>query len=271
MALAPNAVVDGPERSPLPYGLFSALTFRTEGEGRWQAGATYEVQSCEPAMGVPEYACDPTGEDGRPTKDLDAGPFFEKSRPFTVYGRFSCAPVGYTPEEGAGRAEADLLAKEERRVEQALWTGDLFLPEAETVYLNGADAEAISDAAVSAEEGVARAEAWLGDNLGGLGIMHISRYLATRLVHAGLVEVKGNRLQTKLGTQVVAGSGYSSETDTIVTTGQMFAYRTSVFAPMDAATDTFDTRRNLLQYVAERTYLIGFDTCGHGQLPVTFT
>lgn len=270
MALAPNAVVDGPERSPLPFGLFSSLTFRTEGGGRWQTGATYEVQSCEPVMGLPEYDCDPAGE-GQPPKDLDAGPFFEKARPFTVYGRFSCAPVGYTPEEGATRAEADLLAKEERRVEQALWTGDLFLPDAETVYLNSAEVEAISSTPVAVEEGVARAEAWLADNLGGLGIMHMSRYLATRLVHAGLVEVKGTRLQTKLGTPVVAGSGYSSETDTIVTTGQMFGYRTSVFAPMDAATDTFDTRRNLLQYVAERTYLIGFDTCGHGQVPVTFT
>ena len=42
----------------------------------------------------------------------------------------------------------------------------------------------------------------------------------------------------------------------------MFGYRSEVFTPSATGGDLFDPRRNDLYAVAERTYLLGFDTCG---------
>jgi len=267
--IAPPAVVTGAARAPLPYGLFSVLSPREAGmtADRWENGVTFEALTCEPVMGIGQPQCDPEETVGLP-KTLDAaGNEIGAASPFTVYGHFSCAPVGWTPEAAQGRASAHLLAREEARVEQALWTGDLGntpnLVTDVTVLAGGA--------ALPLGSGIAALENWLATSYGSLGVIHVTRAAALELLRDGYIEARNGRLETVLGTPVVAGAGYDGSGPTAPGEGQawayatpaLFGYRSEVFTSSSLAGDLLDRGVNTLYAVAERTYLLGFDPCGH--------
>ena len=255
MAVAPAAWIDAPARMPLPYGLFSVVAF-TEGAGRWANGAEWDAGTCAPARGIGDPSCDPEDETEGLPKNLTYDPSTGSASPFTVYGVWACSPVGTTPAQAEEKARQHLLAREEARVEQALWTGDL----GNTPNLDALAGTPPTAASLAA--GVGLVEATLAAGYGSAGVLHMSRALASELLTAGGAETSGGRLRTKLGTPIVAGSGYPVADRRVIGTAPVFGYRSEVFAPSATPGDLFDPRRNDLYAVAERTYLLGFDTCG---------
>lgn len=273
MSFAPAAVVEGQPRTALPFGLFSVLSPRPEGDGRWQNGIEWEALTCEPAGGI-ATDCDPETPDIGLPKDFVGGNTNGEASPFTVYGSYSCTPAGrpslaYAQE----RATEHLLAREEARVEQALWTGDL----ANGGFATGA---ASVGTGLSIVRAVAALEGWLATNYGSLGVIHMTRETALIAVKEGVVEKVGNRLVTKIGTPVVAGAGYTGTgpdgaapadgATFIYATPALLGYRSEVFAGADPVAAGFDRTSNDLYAVAERTYVVGFDPCGSAVAGVTF-
>lgn len=264
--IAPAALVTGAPRQPLPFGLFSSFSIRPEGAGRWQSGVKWEVGTCEGADGIGAPWCPPDEDTiiGLP-KDLDPrnAPDGEAS-PFTIYGHYACSALSNSFAEAQRLANENLIQREEARVEQALWTGDLGnVPNFSGAngYPAPTDVGVYSDALAA----LASIEQWIADEYGSLGVIHMSRRNAVLLTK--YLESRGGRLYTKaLQTPVVAGAGYDSEA--IIGTPALFGYRSEVFDSSARPGDLMDRGNNDMVAVAERTYVIGFDPCGVGKVTV---
>ena len=370
--VAPAALVQGVARTPLPYGLFSQLTFRPGAGDRWETGVQWETITCEPIDRLGAFTCvSPVNEvqritiTGAPTggsftltykghttapiaynasaaqvasalslitadtftasggalpgsfvvitftgyaenkpqlvatgsltggtspavavttttagveqgvtasglpKSLDIGSgAVEAASPFSVYGSWSCAPVGFDPTRAFDLASAHLLAREEQGVEQALWTGDL--GNVPNFQAEDTDSALVNSTAASVVRQLAWLEANMGAAYGSAFMIHLTRDAALIGLQLGAIVATGNRLTTKLGTPVVAGSGYKGNVGpSTPSAGQVYAYatppvfgyRSEVIRPSDGSWDLFDRDVNQLTAVAERVYLLGFDTC----------
>lgn len=265
MASAPALIVEGIARQPLPYGLFSVLTPRSSGDDHWQNGIQWETLGCAPVSGIGDPQCDPAVTTGLP-KNLDNGAGdLGEATPFTVYGVYTCNPVGHTLDYAQQRATEHLLAREEARVEQALWTGDLD---------NGGFAAGATEAGtgMSLARAVARIDEWLAVNYGSQGVIHMTREAALLGLSELALTVKGNSLVTALGTPVVAGAGYPGtgpagqapavNTTYLYGTPALSGYRSEVFPAVTPVAAGLDRGTNDLHAVAERTYVVGYDPCG---------
>lgn len=217
--------------------------------------------------GTAEVAPAGTGAYGLP-KVLTGAPEDGVASPFTVYGHFSCSPVGWTPAEAQDFAGRHLLAREEARVERALWTGDL----GNVPALQGAGTTDVSVAAAKLEESVGLLENYLATNYGSQGVIHMTRQAALVGLGLSVLTTSGGRLLTALGTPVVAGAGYpgtgpvgqvaAASTSWVYATPALFGYRSEVFTSSNRPGDLLDRATNDLYAVAERSYLLGFDPCG---------
>lgn len=269
MATAPRLSVEPIARQPLPHGLFSVLPFRDTTDDHWQNGVEWEALPCAPIGGLGESVCGPYDEEeeaegnqiGLP-KQIETGAAIPgEASEFTVYADYLCNPVGRTIEYANARAAERLLAREESRVEQALWTGDLGnLP-------NLTDAVPVTVTAGTSDAdllGVLEQEA--ARSYGAVGVIHMTRALASRLVKTANLTVTGQRLTTPLGTPVVAGAGYGgadgNDWQVAYATPALVAYRSEVFAPSSIPGDLLDRSTNTLAGLAERSYVIGWDDCG---------
>lgn len=270
--LTPPAAVVGAVRQPLPYGLFSTLSLRAAGADRWESGVTWEPETCSKADGIQQLQV--TGGAigttiGLPktlTKNLTLPSSQPAASAFTIYGHFNASPVGWTVDEARARAVSHLQNREEARVEQAFWTGDLV----NTPTLQGATVIGVGTTDVVG--GLGLLESYIASNYGSLGVIHMTRASATALLARYALEAKGGRLTTLLGTPVAAGSGYpgtspagvaaAAGTQWMYVTPAMFGYRSEIFDSSNVAGDLFDRGLNNLYAVAERSYLLGFDPCG---------
>jgi len=266
MTVSPVATVAGATRQPLPYGLFSVLTFR-EGDGspRWLNNIDFESLDCTDLGGTSGPACvgEPTGFPRTFTSAYADG----EASAFTIYGTHVCSPIGQSFTESEQFALERLYAFEERRVEQAFWTGDLgntpSLQDAGTTTLATGTAQ---DPAV----GLGMLEQFIAETYGALGTIHMTRQAATYLEDH--LNGSGRVLTTKLGTPVVAGSGYpgtgpagqavTGAAQWIYATPALFGHRTSAAVTTGRPGDLLDRAVNDLYSVAERSYLLGFDPCG---------
>lgn len=259
--------VEGIARQALPFGLFSVLTPRASADDHWQAdGIEWETLGCAPASGIGQ----PCDDDviGLPKNLTDSGAAggTAEATPFTVYGSYNCSPVGHPLQYAQDRATEHLLAREEARVEQALWTGDL--------GNDGFAAEAVNagSGAVSLVRALAQLEQWLAVHYGSQGVIHMTREAALLAAEDRGLTVKGNTLTTRLGTPVVAGAGYpgtgptgqnpAAGTTYLYATPALVGYRSEVFPGVDPVGAGLDRSSNDLHAVAERTYVIGYDPCG---------
>jgi hypothetical protein len=267
--IAPAALVQGAQRLPLPYGLFSALTLRSSAD-RWEAGVEWERLICDPVGGIGGWQVPPTATTGLPKSLPRNGQGSGEATPFTVYGHFNCSPVGYTPAEAQARAEAHLLAREEQRVERAVWTGDLGNEP------NFKDADNLTTtAAVDPITAIELLEEWSVLKYGALAVLHMTRPVALHLLSLDVLEVKGSRIQSRIGTPVVAGGGYTGAGPTggtaptagqswVYITPPLFYYRSEVMTSSNNQGDLLDRGVNNLYAIAERSYLVGYDPCGVG-------
>lgn len=257
MAITPPALVMGAPRTPLPFGLFSAVPFRENSADRWEGGIQFESIGCPGDLkGVGALDCD-NGETVGLPKDLDeGGQVVSTADPFIVYETYQCTPIGNTLEHAQDIARQRLEAREEMRVEQALSTG------AFGQSPNFAEEDAVTELGVagSLREALAAIEQIVATEYGSQGILHMSRYTAMMAIGYKLLEANGQRLRTKLGTPVIAGTGYTF--DGIYATPAMFGYRSEVLPSSNRAGDLLDRSSNDLYGIAERNYLLAMDDCG---------
>lgn len=255
--LAPPALVTGPARTPLAYGLGSAFAWRNG--DRWEAGVTWDAASCDPVSGRGGPACAPPAIVGLP-KVLDTKPLqIGTAVSFVVYGDAVCSPIGGGWEMVQDAANAHLYGREEARAEQALWSGDL----GNTPNLSGANGYPAPITAGTHDavwQALAAVDLGIAVQYGSLGTAHMSVRTASLLLSKGALDSRGGRLFTKYGHSVVAGAGYPDE-GTIIGTGAMFGYRSEVFTSSTRDGDLLNRDNNDLYAIAERTYVIGFDPC----------
>src|SRR5437764_122572 len=117
--IAPPALVTGAARAPIPYGLFSAVPIRTGSADRLEAGVEFEVDPAGPVGGIGTVNgnWDPADVVGYPKELTRNSQGVSQASPFTVYGRFACAPFGIGDVEAQRRATLNLTTHEEARVE----------------------------------------------------------------------------------------------------------------------------------------------------------
>ena len=255
--MSPEIEVEAPTRRPLPFGLFSAATERTE-DRRWSNGVEWMGAGC----GLP-FATGDVCEDDVSFESAEKGTIGEAT-PFTVYAPFECSPVAWTAESAIGRARERMVAGEEQTVERVLMTGAV----GNTPSLQ-ADAETITTAPLSPVRLLARLEQWLADNYAAQGVLHLTREAGSVFASQGLIRESGSRMLTRLGTPVAVGGGYVNQSPdgTEAEDGQFWAYMSPAVIYYQGAvgSDTataLDKRRNDLLATAFRSYVVGYDSCG---------
>ena len=146
----------------------------------------------------------------------------------------------YTDAEMYARASSMLQAGEQHAVETALW--DALVTNAGA----GTGATGLVDT-------LARAEAAVAAAYGGSPVVHLSRYNASRLGTTN-ARVEGTKLRTALGTDVVAGGGYDTDSLVIVT-GPIVMTR----GPIKNLGIAHNRDENSHAAIVERSYTIGWD------------
>lgn len=275
--IAPRTLVEAPPILPLAHGLFSAVAdFRG---GRFETGVEWEHRGGTDIIdGFSAIEADYGDMVGIP-KDVGgySVPADTDALPFSVYAEWLGSPISFSPADAQAKANERLAKWEQTRVEQAFWTGDL----KNTPNLKGANGSVAPTVltALKATFGGAMGalEDWLGSISQG-GVIHMTRGLAMIGLDDGVLEVKNGRLQTELGTQVVAGAGYpgtapqgngSVATTWAYATPAIIGYRSEAFGPSDRDGDLLTRSTNDLHAIAERTYLLAFDQVGVGAVEVT--
>jgi hypothetical protein len=215
-------------------------------------------------FGLPKTLTGGTGDSGLAT-------------PFTVYGHYACSPIGRSLSAAQDLATAHLMEREEARVEQAFWTGDL--SNVPNLVGSATDITPVGGSP-NAAGGVALLEQFIATNYGSLGVIHMTRAAATMALADDVLTTSGSRLTTKLGTPVAAGAGYPgtgpqgevpAEAATwMYASPALFGYRSEVFTSSARPGDLLALGTNDLTAIAERSYLIGFDPCGVAAVLVEF-
>jgi len=284
MPIAPPAVVVGAARVPLPFGLFSTFSYRPASADRWEAGISWESINCDPADGIGLFDwCTPASTVGLPKDFTHETPGDRVATPFTVYGNFKCSPVGYPGDMAQARATEHLEAREEARVENAFWTGNLGnVPNLAGVGMDaGSSVELFGGLSAKPGRALGLLEDYNAAEYGSLGIIHMTRGVATLLISLHLLEPRGGRLVTQLGTPVSAGAGYPgtgvageappANQSWAFVSPAVFGYRSEIFTSSNRPGDLLNRNTNDLYAVAERNYLLGFDPCGVGAVLIDLT
>lgn len=243
--LMPAVEVTAPTTVPYPFGIFSVPPAAVPTGGRFESGVWWPTIGCGQAVGITHGKCNV--DDAVPEKDANVLCGYASAAAFTVYARSDESLGGSSIEEKKERARQLLLSGEQFAVERGLWA--LLL-----------DATTTEDAtADSIVEALALAEQYIAMAYGGTPTIHASRYAATNLGFAGGLRVTGAKLLSTLGSQIIAGGGYSDDdlTDpvSVIATGSIVLLRGEVMY----LGDHIDPQSNEISAVYERTYVVGWD------------
>lgn len=259
----------GPIRSGLPYGLFSVVSLSTPTDSHWEGGIQWDPLGCDPVNGIGEPGVEGgvTTATGLPkTGDREPGPDYASA--FSVYALWEGSSLGHSMQDAQDRATSRLLAREEARVEQALWTGDL----GNTPHLAaGAGVTIVESGVNKPTHAIGALEGFLATEYGSVGVLHMDRATAVSLLAEDLLETHNGRLHTVLGTPVVAGAGYPGSGPNgeaphktkrwVYATPALMGFRSDLFFSTKLPYDLLDRSQNDLFAIAERKYTIGFDSC----------
>lgn len=273
--MAGRFYVASPPFTPAQFGLLSVATLIDEADPHWRNGVQAELQSCRAASLTYDGCVSVTDPQGstNPTKTAPRGVTTQVSEPFTLYGAFHCAPVGHAPADVESRAGEALVRGEGRTLERVFEIGYSDLngetaPDATDVVNPN-----LNDAATTVVAGTFPAvtalgilEKKLGLCYGGVGVIHMDRYMATVLSTNGTLYRDGSRLRTDLGTLVAAGTGYLGSgagalaNEWMYATGAVTVRRSPVEFVGDFSS-TIDRATNDVFFIAERTYVVSVDCC----------
>lgn len=256
MALvAPPQVINAPPRTPDPYGLFSVATPIQDPALNWENGIVWVDQDCDPLPPaiVPDCAA-PVGLPKDLTTDLSQG----VSDAFTIYGEFSCSPVGFTPQQAIDMAAARLLTREEQAVTARVVT--LVSTAGPLQGTNVAGPTTVPTA-------IPALEAHLAANYGAQGVLILTLEALAAAASAFLIERQGATLRTVAGTPI-AIDRLGDDIEAAIIPAPVL-YRSEVFSPSAEQGDLLDRASNNLFGVAERSYVVGWVPCGGAYVDLT--
>lgn len=283
---AARPIVDAPARTPLRYGLMSVVQSpETDDTTHARLGVKFEPGTCDDA----ETFCLDCSGTGSLSKLNTEGKTLRGSRPFTLYTRPTCSSVGWV-DEAQQRAETALRLGEGRTLEEVFWTGQMVTGCADVTPHLASDVAITGDGSPNnvqpVEEqtaadvivdgagivhGFALLEEALSDCYGSEGVIHVPTSVGTWLHRYGLVRVDGPRLRSPAGHLVAVGAGYpgtgpdgslSGESMRwMYATGAVMLRRTPIEQIPVEVPSALNRTTNDIGYVAERTYIIGWDCC----------
>lgn len=287
----PRAVVDSPSVfTPSPYGLLSVAASPPTGDGRWQAGVTWQSM-CVTGLGTTydDFCGTPlvTGSGNAPGPAAltpNVALLMKGAQAFTVYAEFDCSPVGNA--NAQERAEQALAQGGSWQVERAFWTGfaggqPIVVPHLadDTVLMDGANfLQTVPVTGGSATTDIADALGYLEQQIANcsnvVGVIHVPAIALPTLDAWGLVKAQGQTLRTLAGNLVAVGNGYPGTapsgaapapgTTWMYATGPVFAYAGQTRITNGA--QAVDRAENTVRMIASKNYVLGWDCCHAGVL-----
>lgn len=211
-------------------------------------------------------ASGPYASDAYEVKIADDGTTYVTGSPIPIYHVFQCRLIG--------NGEADSRAKE-----RALRSLDLGASRAveqgfQTVF--GTGAVDLTATPVDPVRSLGILEQYAGENYGGTPVIHMDRLMATRLMDNGVIERVNGRLETGLGSIVVAGAGYDADAalPAAVGAGNDWMYATGNVRIWQSPKTTIsglvldNPYTNQFKSLAERVYIPTFE-CFKAAIKVT--
>lgn len=288
----PRLYVSPPNFTPSPYGLLSVAQQVPAVDPHWMNGVTWEPL-CG-AVGTLANPCLSPPVSGGFTKTMTSDRNVRGAEPFTVYQFIDCGVVGHYDRVEADTAEL-LRRYEGVGVERVFWTGTaqgvagVIHPHlaANVEVVDGTEllqpaATSITGVALDVVEGLGKLEQALAGCYNGQGVIHMTIEIVDAAIAQGLCRVVSSgpngapALQTYNGNWVVAGAGYDGTGPTgaalsgaawVYATGAVFYYRSDI-RPTSRPSEAVVRTINDVVYVAERTYVIGWDCCLYA-VPIT--
>ena len=276
MATTSLMLIPTPPAPPRPYGLFDValgpMPFPIP--AAVGNGVEYVPDTCEDDVFLYQLNCPPVS--GSKTFSGNESPV--TGSPFGVITSYTCGSIGYSFEEVEQKVRIRMSLREQRAVERRVWQG---LAQGSALGLGGIPGlfqspTATLTAASCPTEAVAALEQALADNGVIGGIIHARPYMSAHLSTNHLIERQGRQIQTRLGTPVVLGQGYSgtgpagqpvtSTVEYMYATGRVLIWQSDVQVPDPR--QTMDRALNQQMVLAERFYAVAIE-CGIWAIAVT--
>lgn len=281
--------VQGPTKTPLPYGLMSVAQLVPTGEDRrWQMGVQFQPNPCE-AAGSTLDPCPVEGA-GFTKPNTSDGLVTRGAQTFTVYSKLECAPPGFWNRPGIDPESlvmAHLTDGEAREVERVFWTGATSAPASGAVYPHlAANAEVIDSGSVhpvvlqtaattitgtlDIVEAIGELESRMAACYGAVGVIHAPREAFAHMAANHLIYTRGGTAYTLADTPIAFGAGYTGTgpDGSAPPAGSVWLYATgsvmlrrSEASPVNNPVEGLNRAINDVTMIAERKYNIAWDCC----------
>lgn len=283
--MAFRGIYPAPDLTPAPCGLLSVARVMTHGgaeyDERWVRGFSYEFDS-QPEVEV-FTVNDATVTGG--VSGTSTLPQFKEYDPFFIQVTDTRSTLGLTGEDRFKLAIKQLEVASQKALELELWegvaalaetNGNDFLREAATASVVNSGALSPATALMLLEQAISSSPA--GTN----GVIHMTRdvasILGSRLIYSPADGGKTGKAMTRLGTEVVIGSGYTgagriSDSNTTASASNKWMFATG---PIDVHLSkpevvnenlgqgiTVSTNTNTLTVKAVRAAAVYFDPSIH--------
>lgn len=237
-------------------------------------GVLYVPDACDTTISLIDMTCPPiTG-----TKAFTAVEYPVSGAPFAVMASYICTPIGFNFEEADRRVRLRLALREQRAVEQRIWSGSTGV--LGTIPALFANATTIGPAACPTEA-IELLEGVLATAGISQGVIHARTAMTPHLSNNLLIANPGpDRVKyTPNGTRYVFGTGYTgtgptgqsvgADTEWMYATGRIVVWRDEdAFVPDGG--QVLNKSTNQLSLIAERTYAVAIE-CGIWAIQVTRT
>lgn len=196
----PRKFVAGPTAVALPFGLQSVSLISDDNDPHGGFGIEFQSTNCGIARRSIGACFDDQNDDpDDPTPD-DGVPVIESSD-FGVYSLHTCRNLGGGNTNGEQRARDNLRVGEWRAIEEGF--------EALVLEASAEDITPTPGTPVTRIEALGRLERFARANYGSQPIIHMDALTATQLAAAGAIDRYGTRMETKIGSAVAVGAGYT--------------------------------------------------------------
>lgn len=215
--MAFRGIYEAPELKPTPCGILSVARVMThtsrQFDERWVRGFAYEFDSYATIrlLSVNDDAI----ADGE-LYDSAGDPNYLDYIPFFIESDISQSIFGITGEDRFAIALKQLEAATQKALEVELWDGRVAQGDSNAnAYLTKTGSATIAAVgAYSASDALFHLEQALSNSpFGGNGVIHMTRdvasILGSKLIYIPETENRAGRIMTRLGTDVIVGSGYS--------------------------------------------------------------
>lgn len=210
-----QGVFEAPELVPAPCGILSVADV-TKHESRndesWVRGFSYRFDSFATIRLLSENDDEVTGGT---LYDATNGPTYIDCKPFFIESEVYRSALGVLGEDRFAEALRKLEAGTQKALEKELWDGVVTQAgSTNNIYLRTIgdtfeQAFSASDALFHLEQKISESPTGTG------GVIHMTRDVASvlgaKLIYLPRTESKPGRVMTRLGTDVIIGSGYSGD------------------------------------------------------------